>query len=445
MDHRKESSDSTSPEKKLEQITSFCESEGFSVQKIVLQIKNKLCELPPKALETIDVLWRSRNSLENRKTAYIIVQGIQILGTGLALVGMVFPVVGICSKVVQLVVYFLKIIFKISEPNIKLMLDPKANVNDIYDFAGLAERLKSHNSYLNAADNNEINDAPALHGVISNVDIHIGVDEIGNLKNRIEEMMCGGKDQMTCLHYLTIFVRICTLRHSLLFRFMNYLTSKHYSLSTINTLQSFLERERIEHQNFLSFFSLPTLDNVSPVAAFDPLEHTELAAFLTEMRLPLKDLRNELDDRVFLIQPFVKSSVVLCRQNAFISSFISASVRFTTNSLTSDNIHIKFKFTVKENSFNLFYLQSPNSGKYLYMNENAECKHGLITDPPHAQWKVVHVHNPDEENDAFSCFVLSTKQWPNKFIYFGKDVKGLDDEVSPNKDCIFKVSYTINT
>lgn len=166
-----------------------------------------MCELPPKALETIDVLWRSRNSLENRKTAYIIVQGIQILGTGLALVGMVFPVVGICSKVVQLVVYFLKIIFKISEPNIKLMLEPKANTNEINDFAGLAERLKSHNSYLNAADNNDINDAPALDGVISNVDIHIGVDEIGNLKNRIEEMMCGGKDQMTCLHYLTIFVR----------------------------------------------------------------------------------------------------------------------------------------------------------------------------------------------------------------------------------------------
>lgn len=92
--------------------------------------------------------------------------------------------------------------------------------------------------------------------------------------------MCGGKDQlMTCLHYLTIFVRICTLRHSLIFRLMNYITSKQYCLSTVNTLQGFINKARIDHQNFLSFFILPTLDNVSPVATFDPLEHTELAAF----------------------------------------------------------------------------------------------------------------------------------------------------------------------
>lgn len=174
-------------------------------------------------------------------------------------------------------------------------------------------------------------------------------------------------------------------------------------------------------------------------------EHTELAAFLTEMCLPLKDLRNELDDQVFLIQPFVNSSVLLGRPNAFISAFFSNFVKFTTDSLTSDNIHIKFKFTARENSFNLFYIQSPRSGKYMYMNENAECKHGPMTDPsPYAQWKVVHVHNPDDEDDAFSYFVLCTKQWPNKFIYFGKEVKGLDDEFSPNTDCLFKVSCIIN-
>lgn len=91
------SSEGTSLEAKLEQINFFCESEGFSVQKIVLDIKEKLCELPQKALETIDLLWRFGKNLENRNTAYIIVQAIQILGTGLALVGMVFPVVGICS------------------------------------------------------------------------------------------------------------------------------------------------------------------------------------------------------------------------------------------------------------------------------------------------------------------------------------------------------------
>lgn len=82
----------------------------------------KLCELPKKALTTINMLWGSLKSLESRYTAYIIVKAIQIPGTGLSLVGMIFPVVGICSKVVQLVVYFLlKIIFKISKPNLKLI------------------------------------------------------------------------------------------------------------------------------------------------------------------------------------------------------------------------------------------------------------------------------------------------------------------------------------
>lgn len=437
------SSEGTSLETKLEQINFFCESEGFSVQKIVLDIKEKLCELPQKALETIDLLWRSGNNLENRNTAYIIVQGIQILGTGLALVGMVFPVVGICSKVVQLVVYFLKIIFKISEPNIKLMLDPKAKTNDIYSFAGLAERLKSLNSFLNAADDNENADESAINGIMSNVDIHIGVDEIGNLKNRIEEMMHEGGDHvMTCLHYLTIFVRICTLRHSILFRYINFLTGKEYYHSTVHTLQGFIENERVDHQKFLSFFPMPTLDNAAVVAAFDPSEHTEFAAFLTEMRLPLQDLRNALHDRVFLIQPVVNSSVLLGRPNAFISD----SVKFMTLSLASDNIHIKFKFTAIEHSFNLFYIQSPLSGKYMYMKENLYCKHGVMTNPPlYAQWNVVQIQKPDNEDDTISHFLLSTKQWPNRFICLvGRDAKGLDDESSPNINCLFKVSSIIH-
>lgn len=443
MPHGAESSGNTSLETKLEEINFFCESKGFSVQTIVRDIKEKLCELPEKALETIDMLWKSQNSLQNKKTAYIIVQGIQILGTGLALVGMVFPMVGICSKVIQLVVYFLKIFFKISEPNIKMMLDPKANTNEIYDFAGLAERLKSLNSYLNAADDNENADESSIQGIISNVDIHIGVDEIGNLKNRIEEMMREGGDQlMTCLHYLTIFVRICTLRHSILFRYINYLIGKEYYQSTVHRLQGFIENERVDHQNFLSFFPLPTLDNASVVGAFDPSEHTELAAFLTEMLLPLQNLRNALHDRVFLIQPLVSSAVLLGRPYAFISD----SVKFMTLSLASDDIHIKFKFTAIENSFNLFYIQSPLSGKYMYMKENLYCKHGVMTDHPlNAQWKVVQVQEPDNEDDTISYFVLSTKQWPNRFICLvGKDAKGLDDESSPNNDCLFKVSSIIH-
>lgn len=287
------------------------------------------------------------------------------------------------------------------------MLDPKANTNDIYDFAGLAERLKSLNSYLNAADDNENADESSINCIISNVDIHIGVDEIGNLKNRIEELMHEGGDHLkTCLHYLTIFVRICTLRHSILFRYINYLTGKEYYQSTVHRLQGFIENERVDHQNFLSFFPMPTLDNASVVAAFDPSEYTELAAFLSEMRLPLQNLRNALHDRVFLIQSFVNSALLRGRPHAFISD----SLKFMTLSQEIDNIHIKFKFTAKENSFNLFYIQSPLSGKYMYMKENLYCKHRVMTYPPlNALWKVVQVQEPDDEDETISYFVLSTK------------------------------------
>lgn len=178
------------------------------------------------------------------------------------------------------------------------------------------------------------------------------------------------------------------------------------------------------------------------VAAFDPSEHPELAAFLTEMRLPLQDLRNALHDRVFLIQPVVNSAVLLGRPNAFISD----SVKFMTLSLASDNIHIKFKFTAIENSLNLFYIQSPLSGKYMYMKDNTYCKHGVMTNPPlNAQWKVVQVQETEGEDDTISYFILSTKRWPNRFICLvGKDAIGLDDESYPNNDCLLKVSSIIH-
>lgn len=110
-----------------------------------------------------------------------------------------------------------------------MMLDLKVNINEIYDFVGLVERLKSFNSYFNVVDDNENVDEFFIQGIILNVDIYIGVDEIGNLKNCIEEMMCEGGDQlMICLYYLIIFVRICILCYLILFRYINYLIGKEY-------------------------------------------------------------------------------------------------------------------------------------------------------------------------------------------------------------------------
>lgn len=117
------------------------------------------------------------------------------------------------------------------------MLDLKIKINDIYSFVGLVERLKSFNSFFNVVDDNENVDEFVINGIILNVDIYIGVDEIGNFKNCIEEMMCEGGDYvMICLYYLIIFVRICILCYLILFRYINFLIGKEYYYSIVYIL-----------------------------------------------------------------------------------------------------------------------------------------------------------------------------------------------------------------
>lgn len=325
------------------------------------------------------------------------------------------------------------------------LLESKVNEDCAFDFADLAKRFGNINCFLTeqkTKDNLAELAEPALESIIADVDIHIGMDEIGILKQHIKRVTCGAEDQIKkCLNYLKIFVRVCTFRHLLLFRLMNCLARRHYSPNTVNTLTNYIEEERVNNQIFLKFFSLPTLENAQVVAAFEPSEHKELAAYLREMRLPLQDLREFLHDRVFLIKSHLNPHASLVIEKSISSSTVTLTC--TKGSLGSDNKY--FKFIAKENSFNLFYKQSPNSHNYVCVDENT-CKHGRMTELHQAaQWRVLQVHKPNAKGDKPSCFIIGAKQRRNslKYVYLKKDGKWLGDNYIPNKECLFEVSTSI--
>lgn len=198
-----EETTAVSPKTKLEKINSFCESFGCDVKKIIHYIIEKLNDLPDKYITLIDILWKSMKGLNARAWKSIIVEAIKILGYVLSFVGLTFPMVGVASRVLLLVASFLKIIFRISD--LKVMLKPDSTEHEslMHDMAGLAERLERTASFIDAVDVEEHVDESTLHSLISNVDIHIGVEQIGSLKSRIQTLMSGGQeDWHACLHFL---------------------------------------------------------------------------------------------------------------------------------------------------------------------------------------------------------------------------------------------------
>lgn len=97
----------------------------------------------------------------------------------------------------------------------------------------------------NAEEKKNVNDLD-VHWLVSNVDIHIGAQVIGNLKGIITStcMMCGEgniDDMKVCLHLLTLFVRITIIRHSLLFRTLVSITAnggKNMSKTLLNYIEN---------------------------------------------------------------------------------------------------------------------------------------------------------------------------------------------------------------
>lgn len=314
---------------------------------------------------------------------------------------------------------FLKVIFHLID--LKKTLEPKGTSSDAirYELAGLAERLRKTVIYIDAVDDEDHVDEATLQGLISNVDIHIGVDQLGNLKSRIQTLMSGGKeDWRTCLEFLKMFVRISTLRHVLLFRMLTCLQVKDYSRGTVSALQKYIEIERKDNQTFLAFFSLPSLENVGVLAFFNPSEEEELITYLEQLRLSVQNLRLALHDKLFLITPKTNPNILFGRPLASVCS-----VRAMKSSTDTENVRIRFKFTAIENEFNLFHIQSPDLGEYIFMKENSYCKYSTsVKEQDTAKWRVILVQDTEEKEGSPSCFMLCTKKMAREICFYGKDV-----------------------
>lgn len=437
MDVPNKENHSVSTKTKLEAIKSFCAKFGYDVKNIVKKIADDLSD---KITPFIDKLWRSIKGLQSGIDKYIIIEVMTILGCICSLLACGCPLFGLAAAVLRLATFFLKITFRVID--IKLLLDPKIVSHETirHELAGLAERLERTDIFINAIDAEEHVDDCALQGLISNVDIHIGVDQLGNLKSRIKSLMSGGeKDWRICLEFLKMFVRISTLRHSLLFRMLICLKAKDYSRSTVNALQKCIEKERTDNQKFLTFLCVPSLQNVGILAIFDPSEAKEVVTFLKELQLSLQDLSSKLHDQVYLIKPITESNILFGRPLFSISS-----VRAMKNSLDVQNVRIRFKFTAIENEFNLFHIRSPDLGEYVYMKENGLCKYDKMSCVPEtAMWRILLVCDTDKKKENPSCFIMCTKKWPEKFIFIEKSffecVKGLENNSKPSQECLFTV------
>lgn len=370
---------SVSTEKKLEKINSFC---GNSAKDIIKNIIDKLDDISDNCSMIIDLLWKSIKKLESGVEKEIILEAMEMLSYVFTLLGYAIPMFGTASYVVLLVAYFLKIIFNIID--LKVVLEPKITSHEIVrqELAGLAEKLKNTVFCIDAVDDVEHVDESTLRGLLSNVDIHIGVSVLGNLKSRIEILMSGGEeDRRTCLEFLKMFVKITTMRHALLFRMLIWLRAKDYIPGTVSILQKYIEKERKDNQTFLAFLSAPSLKNVGVLTIFDPLEENELVTYLKQLDMTFQNLSLKLHDRDFLIMPMTNPDIVFGRPFASVSA-----VRSMKSSTEVQNVRIRFKFTAIENEFNLFHIQSPDLGEFVYMKENSYCKYSIkVGDPDTAK------------------------------------------------------------
>lgn len=426
---------------KIEKLHGFCKSFGYDTLPIIQDIIAVTSELTDDDVVIIDVLWNSMEGLQKRSGKSSIIEAIKVLGCVFS-ANITNVETVLTTKVMFLVVYIFKIIFRIVD--LRELLDPKCTFEyfTVHEFSGLAEKIAKTEIFIDAVEIKENVDEPSLHSLISNFDIHIGVDQIGNLKSRITSMMSKGEDMQTCLHLLTLFVRLSTLRHALLFRLKTCLEANNYSPSTSGTLKTYIDKERADSEEFLRFFSLPSLENVYVLAVFDPAEQTELAIYLEDIRLPLQNLQQVLDGKIFLIQPFKNPSILLGRN---FPSFGAA--RAMKSSTDVDNVRIQFEFEAVEKSFNLFYIKSPDLKECLYMTTTLYCDYSKkYKGQTGAQWRVIQVKDTKGREDDPSLFVLCTRKQPRNFLNIEDAIlidfaRGLEDKPKPPEtECLFQVS-----
>lgn len=427
---------------KLKEVISVCSKYGHKVEDIVSRI-TEVDNLPDRLHSLIDVLWRSIKGIDTGNQKQIVIETMKVIGSTLSLLGLDFPLTDLHPEVVYLTVFFHKIVFRKLNLREILMPSRKSHSMEIHELAGLAERFAMMDISIDAVEIEEHGDKLSLQGLISSVDQHLAVDQIGNLKSRINSLMSGGhKDWLTCLEFLTLLVNISTLRHSLLFRMMAHLKINQFSRATITTLQRYIEKERTDNKIFLNFFAVPTMEKAGILAVFDPSEQKELVAYIKQIGISFYDLSRKFDRKILIVRPINDSSVILGRPCAAFGC-----LRGMWSTTDTKNVRVRFKFTAVKNTFNLFFIQSPDIDEYVYMKENRYCKYckyAKITDvPDNAKWRIIPVFKDDKKEIESNSFILCTKQWPDKYLHIDKDFfrygMGLPNDVKPSVDCLFTV------
>lgn len=429
-----------SPRTKLLDIMSFCKSYGYAVENHVRNIIEHLDDLPDKLISLIDVFWKAANGLDSNAAKKAIVIIMTLLGSTLKLLGLAFSMVGIAGAIVSVLIVLLKITFSLI--NFKTVLRPttKAYHPNWQQFDGLAERLKNTSQFIDSFEDQIEKLESLVRDFISN-NIAIGVQEIGSLKGNIRNLLLEEKkDWVRALESLTLFVKIYTLRHSLLFKLLTYSETTESMSKYASLLKKHMHKEREDNKTFLSsFFYVPSLENVGILATFDPYREKELDAYLKELCVTCQNLSEDFHGKSFRIQPFLNPSIYCGRPFPSFSS-----VRSMTSLTGIGDVRINFRFTAIKDEFNLFYIQSPDVEEYVYMKENSYCKYKkMFYVPTNAQWRVILVTNDDRVDHSQSLYVLCTKKWPEKILYversFFECTKGLQKRLRYNKDCLFTV------
>lgn len=158
----------------------FC---GYFVKKIIQYIIKKLDDLFDIIVLVIDVLWRIVNGLERRVKKEVIIKVMELLGFILSLIGVVFLMIGLIVKIVFFVVKILKIIFYFIDFDgvFKFKYYKKSDIK--YKLVGLVEILKKIERFIVNVDGEEYVGEMVLVFLQFNVDINIGVYEIGIFKS----------------------------------------------------------------------------------------------------------------------------------------------------------------------------------------------------------------------------------------------------------------------
>lgn len=306
-------------------------------------------------------------------------------------------------------------------------------------FKLITAKIKKMGTFVDDVDRERHVDEHLIDLLTKNVDIFIGIETIEELRHNILSHMTGKKSDLEkCPDYLTMFLRLSTLRHSLLLGYKICLELKGISLAVRNVLQKTIDRERKELFEFLEKFALPSLENVGILLTFDPTIHQELATYLTEMRLLPPDLSKLLTGKVCMIASSLPISTSLGRPFSFFREVRGMNVSCT-------NVRIQYLFTAVENSFNTFYIESPDVGEYLYMTESTRCKYGKrCCDTETKQWRIVQIYQKKGSPGNPSFFVLSTKKWPEKILFIEKSywmsAIGLRNTAKPTAANLFTIT-----